>query len=150
MTFQFCVSSNLGLAVGHALCARKICIDDRDSPKVSQYVCIHTKKALESLRLFSTSSRTSGVVSGIQEGTRRMAYEWIMNSLLDAWRSNLFSSKPYWTQTFKGQSTFSTLYQEAYNHYAVINGTRGDCWRVCWNFSCKFSNYDFFSYLFMN
>ncbi|UMM23061.1 hypothetical protein L5515_003959 [Caenorhabditis briggsae] len=135
------LTDNLGLAVGHALCARKICIDDRDSPKVSQYVCIHTKKALESLRLFSTSSRTSGVVSGIQEGTRRMAYEWILNSLLDAWRSNLFSTKPYWTQSFKGQSTFSTLYQEAYNHYAVINGTRGDCWRLfVYELTCRMLN----------
>uniref|UniRef100_A0A8R1EPN8 Uncharacterized protein n=1 Tax=Caenorhabditis japonica TaxID=281687 RepID=A0A8R1EPN8_CAEJA len=123
------LKDNLGLSVGHALCARKICIDDRDSPKVSQYVCLHTKKALESLRLFSTS-RTSGVVSGIQDGTRRMAYEWVMSSLLDAWRSNLFASKPYWTQSFKGQQMFSTLYQEAYNHYALINGTRGDCWRL--------------------
>lgn len=135
------LTDNLGLAVGHALCARKICIDDRDSPKVSQYVCIHTKKSLESLRLFSTSSRASGVVSGIQEGTRRMAYEWIMNSLLDAWRSNLFASKPYWTQSFKGQSTFSTLYQEAYNHYAIINGTRGDCWRLfVYELTCRMLN----------
>uniref|UniRef100_A0A1I7U531 BHLH domain-containing protein n=1 Tax=Caenorhabditis tropicalis TaxID=1561998 RepID=A0A1I7U531_9PELO len=135
------LTDSLGLAVGHALCARKICIDDRDSPKVSQYVCIHTKKSLESLRLFSTSSRTSGVVSGIQEGTRRMAYEWIMNSLLDAWRTNISSSKPYWTQSFKGQSTFSTLYQEAYNHYAVINETRGDCWRLfVYELTCRMLN----------
>ncbi|EGT36181.1 CBN-SBP-1 protein, partial [Caenorhabditis brenneri] len=87
------LKDNLGLAVGHALCARKICIDDRDSPKVSQYVC------------------------------------------------NLSQINPYWTQSFKGQSTFSTLYQEAYNHYAVINETRGDCWRLfVYELTCRMLN----------
>ncbi|CAI5445179.1 unnamed protein product [Caenorhabditis angaria] len=130
----------LGLAVGHALCARKICIEDRESSKVSQFVCMHTKKSLESLRLYSVS-RTPGIVNAIQEGVRRMAYEWIMSSLLDAWRTNLFTSKPYWIQTFKGHSIFSTLYQEAYNHYSLIHGNRGDCWRLfVYELTCRMLN----------
>ncbi|CAI2348985.1 unnamed protein product [Caenorhabditis sp. 36 PRJEB53466] len=131
---------NLGMAVGHALCTRKFCLDDRDSPKLSQYVCLHTRQALKCLRIFSTS-RTSGVVSGIQEGARRMAYEWVMSSLLDAWRSNITTSTPYWTQAFRAQPTFSTLYQEAYNHYAILHGRRGDCWRLfVYELTCRMLN----------
>ncbi|CAB3403341.1 unnamed protein product [Caenorhabditis bovis] len=135
------LKDKLGLAVGHALCARKICIDDRESSKVGEYVCIHTRKSLLSLREFATS-RTTCIVSGIQEGVRRMSYEWVMNSLLDAWRTSLTSTtQPYWKQSFKGQKYFSTLYQEAYNHYSLINGNRGDCWRLfVYELTCRMLN----------
>lgn len=42
--------SPLALAVGHAFCSRKLCVDDRDSVNFGKFVFIHSRKALEQLR----------------------------------------------------------------------------------------------------
>uniref|UniRef100_A0A1I7XH10 FAT domain-containing protein n=1 Tax=Heterorhabditis bacteriophora TaxID=37862 RepID=A0A1I7XH10_HETBA len=52
------------------------------------------------------------------DGLRRLAYEWVMSSLLDAWRQGLDSQLPYWMQ--KAKVDYRTLYQEACNHYTYI------------------------------
>ncbi|CAD6194095.1 unnamed protein product [Caenorhabditis auriculariae] len=121
---QALLQDRLALSVGHALCARKLCVDDRDSSLFGKYVCIHSRKSLETLRLFSAPN-SPPIVRVVQDGVRRMAYEWVMSCLLDAWRASLDAAQPYWTQKFDLQPTFSTLYQESCNHYTIIHGRCG-------------------------
>ncbi|CAJ0597855.1 unnamed protein product [Cylicocyclus nassatus] len=116
----------LALAVGHAFCGRKLCRDDRDSSNFGKFVFIHSRKALEQLR--TACGREAGAeVSQIQDTLRRLAYEWVMSSLLDAWRQELEPQKPYWCQ--QTNADYRTLYQEACNHYTYLQlhygGERG-------------------------
>ncbi|ETN71336.1 Helix-loop-helix DNA-binding domain protein [Necator americanus] len=120
------LNSPLALAVGHAFCSKKLCADDRDSANFGKFVLIHSRKALEQLRLAYTRE-AAPEVAHLQDALRRLAYEWVMSSLLDAWRQNLESGKPYWCQHIT--EDYRTLYQEACNHYTHIQlhggGERG-------------------------
>ncbi|PAV58374.1 hypothetical protein WR25_23918 [Diploscapter pachys] len=112
----------LALSVGHALCSRKVCLDDRNTVNFEKFVYLHARKALETLRLF-TSRNAPHEVQFIQDGIRRMAYEWVMCSILDAWRVSLNPSVAYWTQPHNTNPlAFNVLYQEACNHYTLIHG----------------------------
>ncbi|KAK5986197.1 hypothetical protein GCK32_010884, partial [Trichostrongylus colubriformis] len=120
------LNNPLALAVGHAFCCRKLCIDDRDNVNFGKFVFVHSRKALEQLR---TACARDGApeVSQLQDTLRRLAYEWVMSSLLDAWRQDLEPQIPYWCQ--KPQADYRTLYQEACNHYTHLQlhggGERG-------------------------
>ncbi|KHJ85650.1 hypothetical protein OESDEN_14619 [Oesophagostomum dentatum] len=118
--------SPLALAVGHAFCSRKLCSDDRDSANFGKFVFIHSRKALEQLRL-ACGREAAAEIAPLQDTLRRLAYEWVMSSLLDAWRQDLEPQKPYWSQQVSAD--YHTLYQEACNHYTYLQlhggGERG-------------------------
>ncbi|KAL6725638.1 hypothetical protein Aduo_007677 [Ancylostoma duodenale] len=120
------LSNPLALAVGHAFCSRKLCVDDRDSVNFGKFVFIHSRKALEQLRA-AYGKEAAPEVSQLQDALRRLAYEWVMSSLLDAWRQDLEPHKPYWCQ--QSSADYRTLYQEACNHYTHLQlhggGERG-------------------------
>ncbi|CAJ0578999.1 unnamed protein product, partial [Mesorhabditis spiculigera] len=111
------LSNDLALAVGHAFCSQKLCIDDRENKNFAPLVAVHARKSLESLAV--VLARPVGAnVRNIQDGLRELSYEWILTSVLDGWRSCLEIRKPYWAS--KQNKEFRTLYQEAFNHYAFI------------------------------
>lgn len=120
------LSNPLALAVGHAFCCRKLCVDDRDNVNFGKFVFAHSRKALEQLRTVGTREGAPEV-SELQDTLRRLAYEWLMSSLLDAWRQDLVPDQPYWCQ--QARADYRTLYQEACNHYTHIQlhsgGERG-------------------------
>ncbi|XGW13735.1 hypothetical protein V3C99_000222 [Haemonchus contortus] len=120
------LNSPLALALGHAFCCRKLCIDDRDNVNFGKFVFIHSRKALEQLRMVCARECTLEV-SQLQEKLHRLAYEWVMSSLLDAWRQDLEPQIPYWCQ--HARADYRTLYQEACNHYTHLHlhggGERG-------------------------
>ncbi|KAK6060317.1 Helix-loop-helix DNA-binding domain protein [Cooperia oncophora] len=120
------LNSPLALALGHAFCCRKLCIDDRDNANFGKFVFIHSRKALEQLRT-ACARQSASEVSQLQDTLRRLAYEWVMSSLLDAWRQDLEPQVPYWCQ--QAQADYRTLYQEACNHYTHLQlhggGERG-------------------------
>ncbi|VDM61844.1 unnamed protein product [Angiostrongylus costaricensis] len=110
------LSNPLALAVGHAFCARKLCVDDRENANFGKFVFIHARKALDELRTIC-----------IEEDTLRcLAYEWVMSSLLNAWLEDLVPEIPYWRQYAK--TDYHTLYEEACNHYTRIQ-LHGGCER---------------------
>ncbi|WKY01273.1 hypothetical protein Q1695_015345 [Nippostrongylus brasiliensis] len=115
---QELLNNPLALALGHAFCCRKLCINDRESVNFGKFVFIHARKALEQLRTVCARG-TAPEVSQLEDTLKRLAYEWIMSSLLDAWRQDLEAEKPYWCQLVKGD--YKTLYQEACNHYTHIH-----------------------------
>ncbi|PIO70294.1 Helix-loop-helix DNA-binding domain protein [Teladorsagia circumcincta] len=45
------LNNPLALALGHAFCCRKLCIDDRDNVNFGKFVFVHSRKALEQLRM---------------------------------------------------------------------------------------------------
>ncbi|VDO19962.1 unnamed protein product [Haemonchus placei] len=120
------LNSPLALALGHAFCCRKLCIDDRDNVNFGKFVFIHSRKALEQLRMVCARECTLEV-SQLQAKLHRLAYEWVMSSLLDAWRQDLEPQIPYWCQ--HARADYRTLYQEACNHYTHLHlhggGERG-------------------------
>ncbi|KIH51711.1 hypothetical protein ANCDUO_18197, partial [Ancylostoma duodenale] len=103
-----------------------LCVDDRDSVNFGKFVFIHSRKALEQLRA-AYGREAAPEVSQLQDALRRLAYEWVMSSLLDAWRQDLEPHKPYWCQ--QASADYRTLYQEACNHYTHLQlhggGERG-------------------------
>ena len=46
--------SPLALSVGHSLCSRKVCLDDRNTVNFEKFVYLHARKALETLRFFTS------------------------------------------------------------------------------------------------
>lgn len=140
--------SPLALAVGHAFCCRKLCVDDRDNVNFGKFVFAHSRKALEQLRTVGTREgapevselqvsiwffnstikyHRKNIPHPLKDTLRRLAYEWLMSSLLDAWRQDLVPDQPYWCQ--QARADYRTLYQEACNHYTHIQlhsgGERG-------------------------
>ncbi|VDO77954.1 unnamed protein product [Heligmosomoides polygyrus] len=142
------LSNPLALAVGHAFCCRKLCVDDRDNVNFGKFVFAHSRKALEQLRTVGTREgapevselqvsiwffnstikyHRKNIPHPLKDTLRRLAYEWLMSSLLDAWRQDLVPDQPYWCQ--QARADYRTLYQEACNHYTHIQlhsgGERG-------------------------
>ncbi|CAJ0942225.1 unnamed protein product, partial [Mesorhabditis belari] len=111
------LDDQLALAVGHAFCSRKLCIDNRDNKNFAPLAALHSRKALEALRTV-VARPAMPQVSHIQESFRQLSYEWILSSVLDGWRGCLDLKNPYWLS--RQNVEFKTLYQEAYNHYQFI------------------------------
>ncbi|CAI4232416.1 unnamed protein product [Auanema sp. JU1783] len=107
----------LALAVGHAFCARKICIEDRNNAQFGKFVFVHCQSALETMRI--VHRKEDSQIQEIQDLLSVHSYEWVLSSLLDAWRTDLKAEQPYWTQIPKFD--FRILYQEATNHYVHIS-----------------------------
>ncbi|VDD96623.1 unnamed protein product, partial [Enterobius vermicularis] len=91
----------VSLAVGHALCTRKLCIHDRESVLFWRVICIHSSRSLLSLRKLTIPiqcSRTSNIMEAISDRVRLLSLEWLLISSFDLWRSKLDNRRPYWQQ----------------------------------------------------
>uniref|UniRef100_A0A158P7Z5 MYND-type domain-containing protein n=1 Tax=Angiostrongylus cantonensis TaxID=6313 RepID=A0A158P7Z5_ANGCA len=112
------LSNPLALAVGHAFCARKLCVDDRENANFGKFVFIHSRKALKELWTIWMEGLVSHGRIFTCDTLRCLAYEWVMSSLLDAWLQDLVPEIPYWRQYAK--TDYHTLYEEACNHYTHV------------------------------
>lgn len=102
----------LALAVGHAFCSRKLCIDDRDNANFGKFVLIHSRKTLEELRKICIDE-AAPEIRQLHDTLRSLAYEWVMSSLLNAWRQDLVPHIAYWCQY--ARADHCSLYEEACN-----------------------------------
>ncbi|KAJ1355544.1 hypothetical protein KIN20_012990 [Parelaphostrongylus tenuis] len=111
------LSNSLALAVGHAFCCRKLCLDNKNNVNFGNYVSVHSRKALEQLKTICIHA-AAPEVRQLHEYLRCLAYEWVMSSLLEAWRHDLVPQIPYWNQDTKAD--YGTIYEEACDHYTHI------------------------------
>jgi hypothetical protein len=85
------LSNDLSLALGHAFCCRKLCIEDQSNKHYQQLVWIHCTKARRHLQ-------SSLINDAISDCVRMLAFDWMLNSLLDVWQNQLDTALPYWSQ----------------------------------------------------
>ncbi|GMT19705.1 hypothetical protein PFISCL1PPCAC_11002, partial [Pristionchus fissidentatus] len=108
------MNNPLTLAVGHAFCARKLRTNDMTHANSPHLVKHNSQKAIEFLRTLPVINGADGAaVVKLQESLRLLSLEWILCSVLAAWRSQLDQSSPYWSQEVSPD--WLAIYQSAHS-----------------------------------
>uniref|UniRef100_A0A0N5AE33 BHLH domain-containing protein n=1 Tax=Syphacia muris TaxID=451379 RepID=A0A0N5AE33_9BILA len=114
----------ISLALGHALCSRKLCIHDRDNIKFPRIVWFHSSLSIVRLRSLAVIDHDfhSNLIEFITV-IRLLSLEWLLISVFDVWQTSLNYAKPYWQQLPEILTTYRSLAKkdEKCKHKVSIN-----------------------------
>lgn len=124
------LKSNLSLAIGHAFCSRKLCMDDRGNRHFQEVVWANALRSYCSLQRISecdakTLSTISPAATIVHDMVVSVSLEWLLLSILDVWYSQMSIIKPYWEQTPTQQ--LKQLYENAFVQFRAIARKTNGC-----------------------
>jgi len=124
----------ISLALGHAFCARKLCLEHSKSKNYEQVVWVHCTKSLASL---NECVDMNGNKDSLENLIRALTYDWILQSLIEVWANRLLANQyRYWEH--KAPLQLAITMQKQVTALRKVVGENG-------NFEVKLFIYDIFS-----